>query len=170
MSRREGLSNLAGHLSPPNNSIDSRLPVKCITWNTAELQGFSFFFFLDEERRHWLKDRETCSGQSRRRGKRHEEAAWKMMVEETEEKPLMTEDNKNWLLLLCLPSPDDNNTGAGSPSPQRPSAVGTGAAATAAPENRALSGNRLLFSRLKTGSITALLHLPRRGEGAVRAG
>lgn len=58
-------------------------------------------------------------------GKRHEEAAWKMTVEETEEKPLMTEDNKNWLLLLCLPSRDDNNTGAGSPSPQRPSTEGT---------------------------------------------
>lgn len=58
-------------------------------------------------------------------GKRHEEAAWKMTVEETEEKPLMTEDNKNWLLLLCLPSRDDNNTGAGSPSPQPPSTEGT---------------------------------------------
>lgn len=28
----------------------------------------------------------------------------------------MTEDNKNWPLLLCLPSQNDNNAGTDSPS------------------------------------------------------
>lgn len=68
----------------------------------------------------------------------------------------MTADNKNWPLLQRLPSQKDNKGGAGSP------AVSDVHEGIERPQpqhlNRSSSGNRLLLSRLNTGSITPPRH------------
>lgn len=69
----------------------------------------------------------------------------------------MTADNKNWPLLQRLPSQNDNKGGAGGP------AVSDVHQRIEQPQpqhlNRSSSGNRLLLSRLNTGSITPPRHL-----------
>lgn len=69
----------------------------------------------------------------------------------------MTADNKNWPLLQRLPSQNDNKGGAGGP------AVSDVHQRIEQPQpqhlNRSSSGNRLLLSRLNTGSVTPPRHL-----------